>query len=1226
MSKKPAFITFLKNNWQKIFLLLILLAAIGLNINWGKFCISNDNYSPELEPSVTIGRSLISPAWRGYRALGVPSDSEQSDLFRSGMYYAWHILLPKWALGQLYAFFCLALGALFFGKLAEKITKDYGDEKIAKHVYLLAGVVYLTTLWTAWVYSYDIMVYITQFGFLPFLLLACYNFIKKSDVVNALVLMLAGFLISASSLIATVFIVQLGVVCIFALFWSFVSTRKIYLFVTKAFLTIIVFVSTQLFWLVPFFHYVSSTQSDVVESYTNRSITASTIELEKASMDGWDSARLYTRLLEVPDSNYGDEKMFAPSDDYREIEFLNVISYLPLFFSVVGLIFVLFKKKFGLLFFWVLAIAAWFLIKNLNPPFGEFYAWLQDNFAIFRQIFRWPTSKFGGIYLIGFAFTASIGAAYLFEFMSSFFKKGANLIFSVLVAITIGLQLVFGAFVFDGNLVPDRAWADIPESYYELRDYLVANNPDKRLYIMPPSNTGYFREYDWNFIGSGFLHYIVPNPIADLAMALGSDESEKAMDELTLDYFADPVDFRTRLENYDVGYVLVDRSLIKGRYGYEIDWDLVEPALGSMTKVWASGDLELYEVPQSSKERMYTELHPGHDMYLSDKDYYVKAEPEYGAIYPALVDLSGLEPEGGLLRGSFMYEGKDAVMSDNLDRMDISQLPTRVYVDESRVVVEPSLPSIGGVSSIVPYMEYPLSNKYENLVVGDQVIAISSIIGDEISVDTSYGDISAVYGLKDADFTGKDYRRNLKDADPVDCSGEDLKDIAEVEFEDYELTLTAHDGIGCVAAQLPKKTGTSVAKVQIGWSADEGTLVGFCLWSEKRETCLNNDKFLYSNEGENYVEMILPSVVDPNEAMSVILYVFAKDSNTHSAVFDRVEVLQNEKLDALLLLDKSNAFGSVSLYVENGQNIDVEIPVVRGRSSYRLGSVDGFIWEPVYESGDEELNLTGCEYWSDPLGMHQKTYECSLTQWSSIYRNPINQNMMWYWYGENDVAVPAYLNLSYDNDERKWVEEVFADGELVGDRLFFKTNRKAKNLSSTMETTGFDTLTENILKDMVVQSVPDGWVDYVFSVDGTSEYGECEAESISDSPYSAVYAAKDVDPAKVLSIPQATSEGWTAYAVENADVMRWLPEQIRSFVFVVIGSKLPDSSDVTLRGWKQGWIVPSSEIENGNKDVVVIYKPNLYAYAGGLTSLVVLVGLCVAIYIYKKKTVGKSAK
>ena len=81
-------------------LFILLLTICFLSFKPGYSYLSNDNYSPDLNPLLTIQRSIQSPAWRSYRGLGFASESEQADVFRAGLYYVLDLFLPTWSLSS----------------------------------------------------------------------------------------------------------------------------------------------------------------------------------------------------------------------------------------------------------------------------------------------------------------------------------------------------------------------------------------------------------------------------------------------------------------------------------------------------------------------------------------------------------------------------------------------------------------------------------------------------------------------------------------------------------------------------------------------------------------------------------------------------------------------------------------------------------------------------------------------------------------------------------------------------------------------------------------------------------------------------------------------------------------------------------------------------------------------------------------------------------------------
>ena len=114
----------LKKNLPLILLVLILIVVTVVSIKPGKYILSNDNYSPELNPALSVSRYLESPAWRGYRVLGFASDSEQADIFRSGIFAIFNTFMPTWLVNQLFYFVSMAIGSLSIALLIKLLLKD----------------------------------------------------------------------------------------------------------------------------------------------------------------------------------------------------------------------------------------------------------------------------------------------------------------------------------------------------------------------------------------------------------------------------------------------------------------------------------------------------------------------------------------------------------------------------------------------------------------------------------------------------------------------------------------------------------------------------------------------------------------------------------------------------------------------------------------------------------------------------------------------------------------------------------------------------------------------------------------------------------------------------------------------------------------------------------------------------------------------------------------------
>ena len=89
-------------------------------------------------------------------------------------------------------------------------------------------------------------------------------------------------------------------------------------------------------------------------------------------------------------------------------------------------------------------------------------------------------------------------------------------------------------------------------------------------------------------------------------MAIGSDVGEDAMWEIRNVFDAgDRELFLEKMQKYDVGYILVDRSVVKGRYGHALNWESMENIAKGLELVWEKDFLALYKINKKMSDIEY---------------------------------------------------------------------------------------------------------------------------------------------------------------------------------------------------------------------------------------------------------------------------------------------------------------------------------------------------------------------------------------------------------------------------------------------------------------------------------------------------------------------------------------------------------------------------------------------------------------------------------------------
>ena len=1183
--KSKNILNVLKRNLPLIILVLILIIVTVVSIKPGKYILSNDNYSPELNPPLSVSRYLQSPAWRGYRVLGFASDSEQADIFRSIGFSVLDLFLPSWSLSQIFSFFCLFVGTISMAYLSKCFVSDFLTKKYQGLIFFLSGIIYLTTLWTAWVFNFNMMPYISQYGFLPLLLLSTYLLLKKWNPKTLIFFLISLILFTSTCVISTLFFVDVVLFVFFTIYFGILHKAKS----KHVIASIGIFLISQIFWLIPFVHYTYTNSRGIIESYTNRAITANTIDLEAQMITAGNSARLYTRLLGTVDDPSIDSYIFPMSKDFQEYDVFKVIGLIPFILSVCGLVFILFKKKWKLIPLWVLFFGTLFIMKNQNPPFGSVYLWLQENIPLFKQVFRWVSSKLGQVYLILLVLTSSVGYIYIVNFFGSFFsKKWRKILVSISVIIISIIFLFYAEYLFKGQLFTSRAAVNLPDQYYLLKEE-ISKDTTSRIFYAPPANNGYFREYDWGFIGSQFLGYIIPNPIVDMSLSIGSDVGEKAVLELTNDFNSGNItELNSDLEKYNIKYILVDRSLVKGRYGYSLNWDLVNAYTSTWDKVWSQDFLELYQLKESSKPK-YVESYG--ESNLVKNGSFVRSLSREPQLSPLSVDLSDAVVDSGYLEKEFKYSGIDTILYPNFTELDINLLPSYLKKNGREVMISPSLPIVNDIKN-ESYKKFivPTSEPYTYLI--DNIVLSEDDMRGGINLYNTWGSLNEISVVEEKSMQIVDLTETFLNAKPGDCSGGNYKILPDIKKQNVSsgFVIEGSSKLPCVYTDIDLNQGVgSVYKVHFNWESSDGNLLGYCLYSSKYKGCLNREKFLYTDTGFGNVTITIPRLIDTGlDDISLTIYALQPKGGKSSITIRNVELLYSSEFIKLSQTEEYIDTKEKLINIRNAQTMTSKIPLLYGDKSYIFNDATSknLLWQPsVAEDPLKQYEI------AFDSGLKQVAQEQYINQYQELFLTEPLKSYLWYWKGENVRNVPATVCLTYERDDKCYLDSTFYDDITSSEaRIFVSSKEENKRLDASFNSISFKNVTENILHSFVVMEIPDQWMSFNLKPILPLEYTELQASTMFDSfaPSFYILEGSDIQVKRgLISIPQAKSDGWVAVVVGNSS-LKLLNKETRVYI----------------NGWKQGWDISGI---NDIQKIVVFYWPNLLSYLGYLCILIIFI-------------------
>ncbi len=1177
-----------------VILLVLLLFIIGLlSLRWGKYLLSNDNYSPELNPKLSIERYLLSPAWRGYRVLGVPSDSEQADIFRSIIFYILKPILADWLLGQLFYILCLVIGSLSTASLVYSILQKGKLRKYSQTGFFISGVIYITTLWTMWLYYQNMAPYISNFGFFPLLLYSAYKYIQNSTKKRGFLLLLSAILFSSVSVISTLFILDfiafLGFILSVPLFLE-VDKRNINRKIIKA---LLIFLASQLFWILPFIYYTITNSQNVVDSYTNKTITASTIDLETEMQSWLNSARLYNRNLYEMN---GERPLFSMSAEFQGYDFYKLVGLLPAFFALLAVVFSIFKKKKTLCYFVLVAFVSWFVMKVINPPFGEVFIWMQESIPLFKQVLRWPFSKVGQIYVWSITIVGTFGILFFVSFLSSFIKKRKvkkMFKFSVLLFIVL-LPLLYSEYIFKGELFSDRAAVELPKEYYELKEYLEENNTTDRIFYAPPSNNNYFRQYKWGFWGSQFISYILPNPMMDMSSAVGSGAGEEAMLEISNIFRSyNREKFYSLLQKYDVKYVLLDESLDYNGYVFEIEPEGIAEILSGYEIIWSSDFLKLYKVPV--KETLLTESFSGNKL---NENVFVRETKQSPAIDISSLPLSNKILVDNNIIGEYKYDGDTYYVQSNLRYNDLINYPTSFISKKNEILATPSYPHIEGDNVELPLKTFNKSN-YDYYIVDNNVFS-SNQIDKGITIQKSFASVNEMFGVKEDSFSTINLIPSVLKSQGSDCSGNEITNNTAVQSLQVSsgLNLKGSSLLPCVYSKIHALNiaNNYVLKVDLNWEANENNYPGYCLYSETEKKCLNKEKFFDVSNSYGNDEFLIDTLVKGSDRLTLILYVVSTDNSLSAeAIFKKVELKYAPLTDLLNIKKSTDTFTKSDFLMVSGNMYTVKIPIIYGSSSYvyQGGNINNVLWNLVKDSSSNGyINI------SADNGMKQVVEKQSVTQSVDLFKTKRNEKYFVYWNGKNISNIPANLCFIYSLDDKCWYQNMF-DIDSASSQINFFDSASIDGEAKFIYGSGSNKLrSENILKSLVIMKYPDLWESIEYTGENGAQFQEVMLKPTYPNNLSYYKSnLKDLTSNTIVSISQSNSSGWLAFGKEDGG-------------YKLISNK----NKVVINGWKQGWDISDSRYS----DIIVLYWPNVLSYIGYLLLIVLVFRYTIKILKPKK--------
>ena len=481
-----------------------------------------DNYSSFLNPSINIVRMFLDP-WREFRGLGVPSDSESTDIFRQFWFFIFSPFVSKNLLEQLYFLCAMAVGVLATYSFTSRIIDRHsGSERYADIGGFVAGFFYLFNLNTLSIFYFPITPYISRFFTIPVLLIVFDTIFhtKKLSPKQYLLILFAVFFTAPSYVIGTVLVTTVMLLGLFSIFQEKFQ---------KVFVVMLFFGLLNAFWLLPFLNYTVQKSKIIRLAPTFISANETQLNKPKTFYGLKKQLILWPNFFETQVTSLKVDKsadLHPMSKSMNTFVGYMIFGIFPLLY-VLGSIAILIHPKKNWKLLWIPSVIALFTFLSMKEYsiFGFFYAFLGEYVPYFSVIFRFGDTKFHPY----IAFAGAVSAAYAVVFLGSRLEHikaqiSLKVVSSLCLLVSIGTVILFRPYL-TGKFIGFYMYNKIPGAYNEISTIINSDPEELRVVHLPYDDEVYWRSYSWGYVGSSFLYYMLDKPLFEKTFEPASMEN-----------------------------------------------------------------------------------------------------------------------------------------------------------------------------------------------------------------------------------------------------------------------------------------------------------------------------------------------------------------------------------------------------------------------------------------------------------------------------------------------------------------------------------------------------------------------------------------------------------------------------------------------------------------------------------------------------------------------------
>lgn len=506
-----------------------LLWITVTNIHPGMYFIGWDNYSTYLGGFYGILRTIFS-TWRAYRGIGVPGDSESADLVRQLIVFVLRPLVSVPVADQIYVLLCLWIGVLSVYALMRRILARHvhHDDALMEFASTIAAFSYVLNLNALATFYFPIMTYITRYASLPLLILTADRYTyQKNNKTAALVFVGACLFSMGSYITATVFFTTL------VLLGLYIFTQGQW---RRGFVLLALFVSSQMFWLLPFVRYAGHKSEALRLAPVFIDTNEAQLNQSKESYGLWKQMMLYpnffnTRYTRV---DTGQNVPFHEATKALTTPLGNITTSIYILGSILGIMLIVWRARKDKTLLWAPVVYVLFTaLSTQEHSVLGFIPALLNKIPYFQIVFRFGDTKFhpyvalSASILIGVTVMSAINA---FRVL----KIKRNIAIGTLSTICVLLPLIvlYRSYI-TGNFLPRFLFVRMPDAYAHVAEGINSSNQNGRVLHLPYDPDLYWRSHTWGYFGSAWMQDLLYVPYMDKTFEPASLETTAWYQQLT---------------------------------------------------------------------------------------------------------------------------------------------------------------------------------------------------------------------------------------------------------------------------------------------------------------------------------------------------------------------------------------------------------------------------------------------------------------------------------------------------------------------------------------------------------------------------------------------------------------------------------------------------------------------------------------------------------------------